>query len=89
MRALAQFASMEAGEILRPTQQMKIPSLIVLVLLTGLGIYALRFCSERFMMLRRSKSMTPYLYGVGGILSLALITLAVLGAVLVLIGPLH
>ncbi|MGC1620740.1 MAG: hypothetical protein WA765_19785 [Candidatus Acidiferrum sp.] len=41
------------------------------------------------MMLRRSKSFTPYLYGIGGILSLMLITLALFGAVLLFIVPLR
>lgn len=68
---------------------MKILGLIPSVLLTGLGIYLLRFCSGRFMMLRRSKSFTPYLYGIGGILSLMLITLALFGAVLLFIVPLR
>jgi hypothetical protein len=68
---------------------MKILGLIPLVLLIGLGICLLKFCSGRFMMLRRSKSLTPYLYGIGGILSLMLITLALFGAVLLVIGPLR
>lgn len=68
---------------------MRFAGLLVLVLLIALGIYALKFCSERFMLLRRSKSFTPYLYGIGGILSLGLITLAVFGAALLLIGKLH
>jgi hypothetical protein len=68
---------------------MQILGLIPLVLLIGLGIYLLRFCSSRFMMLRRSKSFTPYLYGIGGILSLMLITLALFGAVMLFIAPLR
>lgn len=68
---------------------MKILGLIPLLLLIGLGVYLLRFCSGRFMMLRRSKSFTPYLYGIGGILSLMLITAALFGAFVLLIGPLH
>jgi len=52
-------------------------------------MYSLRFCSNRFMMLRRSKSFTPYLYGIGGILSLMLITLAFFAILLVFMGPLH
>jgi len=68
---------------------MKMSGVILFLLMAGLGIYVLRFCSGRFMMLRRSKSFTPYLYGIGGILSLMLITLALFGALLVLIGPLH
>jgi len=40
-------------------------------------------------MLRRSRSFTPYLYGIGGILSLMLITLAAIVAFLVLLGPMH
>jgi hypothetical protein len=54
--------------------------------LIGVGVYLLRFCSERFMMLRRAKSATPYLYGIGGILSLLLMTLAAIGLVLCLMG---
>jgi len=68
---------------------MKVPELMFLVCAIGGGIYMLRFCSGRFMMLRRSKSFTPYLYGIGGILSLMLITLALFGAFVILIGPLH
>jgi hypothetical protein len=54
--------------------------------LIGVGVYYLRFCSERFMMLRRAKSATPYLYGIGGILSLLLMTLATIGLVLCVVG---
>ena len=39
------------------------------------------------MMLRRAKSFTPYLYGIGGILSLLLITLAFFGMLLAFMGP--
>jgi F0F1-type ATP synthase membrane subunit c/vacuolar-type H+-ATPase subunit K len=52
----------------------------------GGGIYLLRFCSERFMLLRRAKSATPYLYGIGGILSLLLMTLATIGLVICFVG---
>jgi hypothetical protein len=68
---------------------MKIPELVFLLCVIGGGIYLLRFCSGRFMMLRRSKSLTPYLYGIGGILSLMLITAALFGAFLILMGPLR
>jgi hypothetical protein len=54
--------------------------------LIGAGFHFLRFCSERFMLLRRARSATPYLYGIGGILSLLLMTLATIGLVLCLIG---
>jgi hypothetical protein len=64
-----------------------LPLGIVLCLgLIGVGVYFLRFCSERFMMLRRAKSATPYLYGIGGILSLLLMTLATIGLVLCFLG---
>jgi len=68
---------------------MKTSGVIVFLLAASLGMYSLRFCSNRFMMLRRSKSFTPYLYGIGGILSLMLITLAFFAALLAFIGPLH
>ena len=68
---------------------MKSSGVLLFVLLGGLGIYLLRFCSARFMLLRRSKSFTPYLYGIGGILSLMLITLAFFLAFLIFIGPIH
>ncbi|MGC1418021.1 MAG: hypothetical protein WA817_22215 [Candidatus Acidiferrum sp.] len=68
---------------------MKIPELVLLLCVIAGGIYLLRFCSGRFMMLRRSKSLTPYLYGIGGILSLMLITLALFGAVMLFIAPLR
>ncbi|HKN75417.1 MAG TPA: hypothetical protein VJW94_09580 [Candidatus Acidoferrum sp.] len=68
---------------------MKLQGVILFLLVAGLGIYALRFCSGRFMMLRRSKSFTPYLYGIGGILSLMLITLAFFGMLMLFLGPLH
>jgi hypothetical protein len=54
--------------------------------LIGVGVYLLRFCSERFMMLRRAKSATPYLYGIGGIFSLLLMTLATIALVLFFLG---
>jgi hypothetical protein len=68
---------------------LKVQGVILFLLVAGLGIYSLRFCSSRFMMLRRSKSFTPYLYGIGGILSLMLITLAFFGMLMVFLGPLH
>ena len=68
---------------------MRLLGAIFCLLLIGLGIYLLRMCSSRFMLLRRSRSLTPYLYAMGGILSLVLITLAVLGALLTVLGRLH
>jgi hypothetical protein len=73
----------------RSSHKMKVSGIILLLLVAGLGMYSLRFCSNRFMMLRRSKSFTPYLYGIGGILSLMLITLAFFGMLLVILWPLH
>jgi hypothetical protein len=70
-------------------RMMKLEGIILFLLVAGLGMYSLRFCSSRFMMLRRSKSFTPYLYGIGGILSLMLITLAFFAMLLVFLGPLH
>jgi hypothetical protein len=67
----------------------KVEGVILFLLVAGLGLYSLRFCSSRFMMLRRSKSFTPYLYGIGGILSLMLITLAFFGMLMLFLGPLH
>jgi len=52
----------------------------------GGGIQAMRFCSERFMLLRRAKSATPYLYGIGGMLAMLLVTLAAIGLVILLLG---
>ncbi|HUJ93418.1 MAG TPA: hypothetical protein VLW46_00485 [Candidatus Bathyarchaeia archaeon] len=52
----------------------------------GGGIQLMRFCSERFMLLRRAKSATPYLYGIGGMLSMLLVTLAAIGLVICLLG---
>jgi hypothetical protein len=71
------------------SRKMKVQGIILFLLVAGLGMYSLRFCSNRFMMLRRSKSFTPYLYGIGGILSLMLITLAFFAMLLVFMGPLH
>ena len=68
---------------------LKVQGVILFLLVAGLGLYSLRFCSSRFMMLRRSKSFTPYLYGIGGILSLMLITLAFFGMLMLFLGPLH
>jgi len=62
---------------------------ILVLLLIGLGLYFLRICSSRFMMLRRAKSFTPYWWGIGGILSLMLITVAVLVALFTWLGPFH
>ena len=80
---------MEARELSLARIQMKISEVALFLVLIGFGFYLLQFCSGRFMMLRRSKSFTPYLYGIGGILSLLLITLALFGTLLVLIGTLH
>src|SRR5580704_13159026 len=71
------------------TRKMKFLGFILFLLVAGLGLYSLRFCTSRFMMLRRSKSATPYLYGIGGILSMLLITLAFFAMLLVLLSPLH
>jgi hypothetical protein len=68
---------------------MKIPGLIVFLLVAGFGMYGLRFFSSRFMMLRRAKSFTPYLYGLGGILSLLLITAAFFAMLLAFMAPLR
>jgi hypothetical protein len=80
---------MDATKANQAAFPMKILELVFLLCVTGGGIYWLRFCSGRFMLLRRSKSFTPYLYGIGGILSLMLITLAVVGAFMVLFGPIR
>ena len=66
---------------------MKLQGIIVFLLVAGLGLYSLRFCSRRFMMLRRAKSFTPYLYGIGGILSLMLITVAFFAMLLGFLAP--
>lgn len=58
----------------------------VCLLAIGGGIQLMRFCSERFMLLRRARSATPYLYGIGGILSMLLVTLAAIGLVLFFLG---
>jgi hypothetical protein len=71
------------------SRMLKVQGVILFLLVAGLGLYSLRFCSSRFMMLRRAKSFTPYLYGIGGILSLALITLAFFGMLMLFLGPLH
>jgi hypothetical protein len=66
---------------------MKIQGILVFLLVAGFGMYGLRFFSSRFMMLRRAKSFTPYLYGLGGILSLLLITIAFFAMLLAFVGP--
>jgi hypothetical protein len=71
------------------SRMIKVQGVILFLLVAGLGLYSLRFCSSRFMILRRSKSFTPYLYGIGGILSLMLITLAFVAMLLVFMWPLH
>jgi hypothetical protein len=65
---------------------MRVLLLLVSVPSFGLGVYLLRLCSNRFMLLRHAKSPTPYLYGLGGILSLLLMTAAVFGVALWVIG---
>jgi hypothetical protein len=82
-------AKLSSGSHRASTRKMKLQGIILFLLVAGLGMYSLRFCSNRFMMLRRSKSFTPYLYGIGGILSLMLITLAFFAMLLVFLGPLH
>jgi len=62
---------------------------ILVLLLIGLGFYFFRICSDRFMLLRHAKSFTPYWWGIGGILSLMLITLAVFAGIFLLLGPFH
>jgi hypothetical protein len=55
---------------------MKLTGFLECVSLIGLGFHLLRQCSDRFMPLRRAKSITPYLYAIAGIFSMVLITLA-------------
>ena len=68
---------------------MKLAGFLVCVSLIGLGIYLLRYCSNQFMLLRHAESFTPYKYAIGGILSLVLITLAVVGAVLLFLSAIR
>ena len=68
---------------------MKLAGFLMCVSLIGLGIHLLRRCSNRFMLLRHAKSFTPYLYAIGGIFSLVLITLAFAGALLVFVSSLR
>ena len=68
---------------------MKLAEFLVCVALIGLGLHLLRYCSNRFMLLRHAKSLTPYTYAIGGILSLGLITLAVAGAVLLFLSAIR
>jgi len=63
-----------------------IAGIFVCLLAIGGGIQLMRFCSERFMLLRRAKSATPYLYGIGGMLAMLLVTLAAIGLVLCIAG---
>jgi hypothetical protein len=63
-----------------------IAGIFLCLLLIGGGLQLMRFCSERFMLLRRAKSATPYLYGIGGILSMLLVTLAAIGLLLFVLG---
>jgi hypothetical protein len=62
---------------------------ILVLLLVGIGFHFLQICSARFIMLRRARLMTQYLWGIGGILSLMLITLATFVAVLLILRPFH
>jgi hypothetical protein len=68
---------------------MTLSGVILVLLLIGIGLYFLRVCSNRFMMLRRAKSFTPYLWAIGGILSLMLITLVIFVALFTWFGPFH
>lgn len=68
---------------------MKLAGFLVCVTLVGLGIYLLRYCSSQFMLLRHAKPFRPYSYAIGGILSLVLITLAVVGAVLLFVSAMR
>ena len=68
---------------------MTLSGAILVLLLIGLGFYFLRICSARFIMLRRAKLTTQYLWAMGGILSLMLITIATLVAIFLLLGPFH
>lgn len=77
---------MESGETGVARFPILIPGVLLCLALIGLGAYLLRFFSQRFMMLRRAKSATPYLYGIGGIFSLMLMTLAAIGLVLLVLG---
>jgi hypothetical protein len=63
-----------------------IAGIFVCLVAIGGGIQFVRFCSERFMLLRRAKSATPYLYGIGGILALLLVTLATIAMVFMLLA---
>lgn len=63
-----------------------IAGILVCLVAIGGGIQIVRFCSERFMLLRRAKSATPYLYGIGGILALLLVTLATLAVIFLLLA---
>jgi hypothetical protein len=68
---------------------MTLSGAILALLLIGLGFYFLRICSARFIMLRRAKLTTQYLWGIGGILSMMLITLAAFVALFLMLGPFH
>ena len=68
---------------------MKLLASVLCLILVGVGFHFFQICSSRFMLLRRSKSLTPYLDGIGGILSLTLITIALLGALFILLAPIH
>ena len=77
---------MEVREIGVSRSPIWILGLLACLLMIGAGMYLLRFCSERFMMLRRAKSATPYLYGIGGMLGMLLVTVATLGFFFLLFG---
>lgn len=66
---------------------MKLLGGILVLFLVGLGFHFFRICSDRFMLLRHAKSFTPYWWGIGGILSLLLMTLGVFVGLFVLLGP--
>ena len=68
---------------------MMILGILLCLALIGVGFHFFRICSDRFMLLRHAKSFTPYWYGMGGILSLLLITLGAVVGVLALLWPLH
>src|SRR5690348_7846970 len=73
----------------RADSAMKLLTGVFGLILVGVGFHFFQICSNRFMLLRRSKSMTPYLYGKGGILSLTLIPVALLGALVIPLAPIH
>lgn len=68
---------------------MKLAGFLVCVVLIGLGFHFFRLCSNRFMMLRHAKSYTPYWWGIGGIVSLLMITLAVFAGLFLILSRLR